>query len=375
MSERRLDENLLKERPRSDVLELGLKLSTLSETGICPQIDSSRLAKARDFFQRLSSLLFSINQHGLDPEVEAALEVSMGAAVSGVLTEITRLETEVRMTGQRYPEHAFYDVMQTIQVLVGALQDIGDPLSDLAEQAVEASYEIDPILEGLDERRIVNSRLIWQKIVLQSTLDKTISDLEQVTRKYQEETAKASAIAGSLSVSDLRYKAMTEKKAEDLLVGKFEKFRKGHHVGYGIFLSGALLLMGVAVWLAFTLSTSAFKDPSIGTFSYPDLIWRITLVTGILGIATYMARQAGQHRTLATWASSICVQLQTFDAYTEQIGDADQINLLRAEFAKRVFGSQPQLKGEPDHAAGAMDLIPLIAAIAKAAKPDGTKSP
>lgn len=247
----------------------------------------------------------------------------------------------------------------------------------ISRDPVPLEDQIKAVLERFEGSRhaLEISRLRWQVSGLQARHDKDVIDHSISSKKLEVETAKAIEIAASLEVYDRRYKAMTEAKAENILVGRFKSFRNGHRWGYGLFLSGALSLMAIGVFLAYSLSMETINGSSSDGINYAELVWRITLVTGILGIATYMARQAGQHRILATWASSICVQLQTFDAYTEQIGDTDQINILRAEFAKRVFGNQPQLKGEPDQAAGAMDLLPLISAIAKATKTDGAKNP
>lgn len=275
-----------------------------------------------------------------------------------------------------YPLHGLASVLWDLYAVWGAMTlvrrpPLESPTSwDAMDEQFKALYACLVELET----EISIKALQWEVSRLSAQQTELTSVYESKLQQLETDAANVLAASRDLEVTNHRLVVLTSRLAERKLVGRFEGFRNGHRWGYGLFLGGALALMGVGAFLAFSLSSETLNNSSASAFSYPDLIWRITLVTGILGIATYMARQAGQHRTLATWASSICVQLQTFDAYTEQVGDPDQINLLRAEFAKRVFGSQPQLKGEPDQAAGTMDLLPLISAIAKAAKTDGTKS-
>lgn len=311
------------------------------------------------------------------PDLRQTIGTSFHARVENFLLTSRRWREETESRECFIPLHGFAEIFDRLRHVWDVVQHISAGTSVERSILIAIGSHFEQVSSYFAERHdaIEISELRWSLQSLHRRFDESDHERENALQELEVRTARAISIAKSLETSDHRYKGMTEAKAEELLVGNFENFRNGHRWGYGLFLAGALSLMGIGVFLAFTLSTETLKDASTSAFSYPDLIWRITLVTGILGIATYMARQAGQHRTLATWASSICVQLQTFDAYTEQIGDPDQVNLLRAEFAKRVFGTQPQLKGEPDQAAGAMDLLPIIAAIAKATKTEGAKAP
>lgn len=118
----------------------------------------------------------------------------------------------------------------------------------------------------------------------------------------------------------------------------------------------ALIAAGVA--LAFVLGHgSSVPWLEIASDDYVHLAQRAILVAGAFGLAGYFARQAHQHRSMANWAGSLAVQLQTFDAYVAAITDADVADDLRKSFGARVFGDHPAIKGEPTvtPSAAAMD--------------------
>ncbi|WP_104109528.1 hypothetical protein [Arthrobacter sp. N199823] len=92
----------------------------------------------------------------------------------------------------------------------------------------------------------------------------------------------------------------------------------------------------------------------------------LALALGLVGLAGYFARQAHLHRTLATWAESITIQLLTFEAFIDPIQDPDRRDELRSNFANRVFGPQPKLKGEPPVTAAGPVLDSLLTKFAKA---------
>lgn len=112
--------------------------------------------------------------------------------------------------------------------------------------------------------------------------------------------------------------------------------------------SAALFILGPGLGLA-------MLDISSG--DYVHLIQRAVFVAGVFGLAGYFARQAQQHRSMANWASALCVQLKTFDAYLHSIDNPDVKDELRKVFASRVFGDHPPMKGEPavTPSAAAMD--------------------
>ena len=80
---------------------------------------------------------------------------------------------------------------------------------------------------------------------------------------------------------------------------------------------------------------------------YVHLIQRAILLAGLFALSGYFARQAHQHRSMANWAGSLAVQLQTFDAYLAAVENPEVKDELRKTFGSRVFGDHPPMKGEP----------------------------
>lgn len=119
-----------------------------------------------------------------------------------------------------------------------------------------------------------------------------------------------------------------------------------------------LALIGAGVALAFVLGHgSSVPWLEIPSDDYVHLAQRAILVAGAFGLAGYFARQAHQHRSMANWAGSLAVQLQTFDAYLAAIDSTEVKDELRKSFAARAFGDHPAMKGEPTvtPSAAAMD--------------------
>lgn len=85
----------------------------------------------------------------------------------------------------------------------------------------------------------------------------------------------------------------------------------------------------------------------IASGDYVRLIQRVVLIAGTFGLAAYFARQAHHHRSMANWAGSIAVQLQTFDAFLSSVENTETRDELRKSFAARAFGEHPAMKGEP----------------------------
>jgi hypothetical protein len=158
--------------------------------------------------------------------------------------------------------------------------------------------------------------------------------------------AKASAAAGVTSdiVMSAHYSKLEEQER-----GSANTFR---------WLTTFLALVAGGAALLFVMGGGAgIGWLEIESGDYVRLIQRGILVAGIYGLAGYFARQAHHHRSMANWAGSIAVQLQTFDAYLAAIDSTEVKDELRKSFAARAFGDHPPMKGEPTvtPSAAAMD--------------------
>lgn len=118
-----------------------------------------------------------------------------------------------------------------------------------------------------------------------------------------------------------------------------------------IFLSGGSVLR--VVWL------------DIAAGDYVHLIQRGLVLAAFLALATYLAKQAHQHRTMANWARSLAVQLKTFDAFIDAIDGASVRDELKKNFTLRVFGDHPAVKGEPALSASSLGVAAVTEALSK----------
>lgn len=124
---------------------------------------------------------------------------------------------------------------------------------------------------------------------------------------------------------------------------------------------------GWAIVLAFVAGGLAlvFLATGIDAGDYVQLIQRGLVLAAVLALAGYLARQAHQHRTMANWARSLAVQLQTFDAFIDPIDSVEVKDELRKVFALRVFGEHPAVKGEPAVSASAQAVGQLTETLSK----------
>lgn len=98
---------------------------------------------------------------------------------------------------------------------------------------------------------------------------------------------------------------------------------------------------------------------------YVRLIQKTVFVAGIFGIAGYFARQAHQHRSMANWAGSLAVQLQTFEAFLAAVDNPEVRDELRKNFATRAFGEHPAMRGDPAVAPSAAAMETAVGLAAK----------
>lgn len=152
------------------------------------------------------------------------------------------------------------------------------------------------------------------------------------------------------------------------LTARFNSLATRHFLAATLFR--VLTAAGVIVGLWFALAVSIGETVAGPVGSPGHAILRVSLLAGVLGLATYFGRQAAYHRDVSTWARTIKEQLLTFDGYMEPVTDDDLRHQMRATFAARVFGPSPESKEDGGVTLSSPVLSELAAAVAKAgAKP------
>ncbi|MCO1338058.1 hypothetical protein BJH93_03990 [Kocuria polaris] len=208
-----------------------------------------------------------------------------------------------------------------------------------------AAYESDRArIELQRERKLTRETLSHvvdslQELQQQSKAhDANIGRLTDLESNWAQYRAEMETVREDLSAKAHQYEAAAQVKASDSLTKHFGEYMGDHRKLYWKFLFSTLGVILLITSFGIAMSVQLSNATSVG---WPDIAWRTAVLTGGAGLATYLGRQAGHHRTMQDWASSIEVQLRTFEAYTNTIAEAEQKDAIRAEFARRVFGPEP----------------------------------
>lgn len=178
------------------------------------------------------------------------------------------------------------------------------------------------------------------------TITLLLARVEQAELSHQLRQATQRAMtaveAAEKAAEDARKAAGVASRSK--LTERFEALAQRHFKAATLFrILTAVGVLGGIIW------GSIHADAMSGTETdtTAEAILRVSLLAGILGLATYFGRQAAYHRDVSTWASTIKEQLLTFDGYIDPVDDAQLRDQMRAAFAARVFGSSPESKDEP----------------------------
>ncbi|KQR73200.1 hypothetical protein ASF98_22605 [Arthrobacter sp. Leaf337] len=180
-------------------------------------------------------------------------------------------------------------------------------------------------------------------------------DQSQAAAAQSEAAAMAASTAAGKTGEDAM-SAFYAKLGEDesARADTFRKLTVGFALAAGTFALIFVLLPG-GIFPVFDTSAN----------DYVGLIQKTVFVAGIFGIAGYFARQAHQHRSMANWAGSLAVQLQTFEAFLAAVDNPEVRDELRKSFATRAFGEHPAMKGEPAVAPSAAAMETAVGLAAK----------
>jgi hypothetical protein len=238
-------------------------------------------------------------------------------------------------------------------------------------------YNLDHMARAFSEAVQRNGRTQYRFLtpVKQAVLDQLLAEVgEELDRINNEERAERSVRiieqAASQAVASADHASRAAGVTADAAVSThFQTLGSREQVSSELFRKitlGAMALGGVLSAL-FIVGPSVGVDAfNIASGDYVHLGQKVLLVAAVFAFAAYTGRQAHNHRTMANWAESLAVQLQTFDAYCDAISDQAAKDELRKNFAARVFGDQPGLKGEAAQGDGdalvqkAADLVSKI---------------
>lgn len=165
---------------------------------------------------------------------------------------------------------------------------------------------------------------------------------EELLASTQESASKASEAATSASEA-------AGTAGESVMASYFKDFAVEEWKSATKFRIWTIVLLSVGGLLAavfLLLPALGVAGLALDTGDYVHLAQRVVVTGAVFALAAYLARQSHQHRTLANWAKTLSVQLKTFDAFMAPLASGDAKEALRAQFAQRVFGEPPVLRGE-----------------------------
>jgi hypothetical protein len=175
---------------------------------------------------------------------------------------------------------------------------------------------------------------------------------EELVVRTQKSASKASEAATSASEA-------AGTAGESVMASYFETFAKEEWESATKFRLWTIILLALGGGLAVVfllLPAFGVEALAVDAGDFVHLAQRIVVTAAVFAIAAYLARQSHQHRTLANWAKALSVQLKTFDAFMAPLDPGEAKEALRAQFAARVFGEPPVLRG--DSASGDSSPVP-----------------
>lgn len=203
------------------------------------------------------------------------------------------------------------------------------------------------VANGLQATGLLSARLMdlivqYEFVKRTKAADEFERQAETLLASINESASKASEAATSASEA-------AGTTGESALASYFEKFADEEWESATKFRVWTIVLLAVGGGLAavfLLLPAFGVEALALEPGDYVHLAQRVIVTAAVFALAAYLARQSHQHRTLANWAKALSVQLKTFEAFMAPLDSSEAKEALRAQFAARVFGEPPVLRGD-----------------------------
>lgn len=134
------------------------------------------------------------------------------------------------------------------------------------------------------------------------------------------------------------------------LEAAFEKFAKDERASAQSFRAWTIGLLAAVAVLGVVAVVVPYVFPEQAEISWQGVVYRVSVLSALAGLAAYLGRQSGHHRRAAAWAEAIAVQLRAFPAFIQPIQGGSVADEIYEAFGKRVMGSPPDFAGKSDDA-------------------------
>ncbi|GAB3621214.1 hypothetical protein GCM10027417_24750 [Glutamicibacter endophyticus] len=200
---------------------------------------------------------------------------------------------------------------------------------------------------------------------------KSSEELRNIGERWRDLDAK-------LTKDEKRFATLNSNAATSVLTEHFKTFESAHEGSFKNYRRAGITLIATGILFGVFHSVDVFHGfqpwPASAGGLTGDIVWRLVVTSGLVGLGSFFLKQASTHRRLVVWANTIQIQLKTFDAYVGLVEDPAQRSLLHAEFSRRLFGPEPLSESSAPDAAPlspvTFDTAALADAIAKAIKSD-----
>lgn len=194
---------------------------------------------------------------------------------------------------------------------------------------------------------------------LAKVVDRDLDD-ESLRRRTQLALERAESAAEKATTASEKASDAAGMSGNASLSGHFATYANGERAAANAFR--VLTIFAVIAGL-----TGVLLIGPLDSADWAGLTYRIAIAAAAAALATYLGRQAGQHRRMYNWAKSLEVQLQSFPAFVEPIDDDDRVEIYRT-FARRVLSAPPEKRTEPsEDSVGVAQLLDLMTALSKRA--------
>ena len=276
---------------------------------------------------------------------------------TGVLSLFEEHNIDTLKVESRIPLKVFPDALELFDTFRFAIH-----MEDTAKLA-NVAVDLFNLFGAVASRLTQFSEIAFSKALARAferyEVSSRIRAAEELRRQAEElvaSTRKSASVASEAATSASEAAGTT---GENVMASYFESFGDQEWEAATRFRLWTIVLLaagGVLAAVFLLLPAFGVTGLAVDAGDYVHLAQRVVVTAAVFALAAYLARQSHQHRTLVNWARAIAVQLKSFDAFMAPVTSAEAKELLRAQFAARVFGEPPILKG--DAPAGESSLVP-----------------
>lgn len=275
----------------------------------------------------------------------ASLRRSVGQYRGQVDRELEGVKEEAAKAAEAFASRADAS-SKTVQELDAQIARLRDEMAQTLNAARDqANQQQNTFASGQDQRQEAFSKL------LEETRDEASATQEQL------KTSATAEIDKFLEAHELQLQTAERAKdrieeilgivSEEALVGAYSKNagteRKQADLWRWISVSSIISSVAIAIWIV--ASTAG------ATTDWDQFAGKVALAVPFAAVATYAAKQSGEHRHVQREGEHMALQLTALRPYLEDLTDEDGRDKLLTDIAGKIFG-RPRREGAAENGVG-----------------------